>query len=112
MSITVLSAGSLGDVQPYLALAIALKRAGYKVKLAANSNFAAMASHYELEFHPIGVDSFKFVQSEQAQSWLESGSTLKLLQNTNRVIRPTLNTIFEDTWNASQGSKLLISTLR
>ncbi len=41
--ITILAMGSRGDVQPYLALALGLKDAGYEVVFAAYTNFAAEA---------------------------------------------------------------------
>jgi sterol 3beta-glucosyltransferase len=34
MNITILTVGSRGDVQPYLALAGGLRRAGYQVRVA------------------------------------------------------------------------------
>jgi UDP:flavonoid glycosyltransferase YjiC (YdhE family) len=108
MCITILSVGSLGDVQPYLALAVGLKCQGYPVRLAANSNFADLAEQYQIDFFPIQINSFEFVQNQQAQSWLESGSVIDLIVNTNRVIRPVLNQLFEDVWNACQGSELII----
>ena len=36
--ITILTTGSRGDVQPYLALGIELKRAGYEVQTSLNKN--------------------------------------------------------------------------
>lgn len=108
MKITILSVGSLGDVQPYLALAVGLRREGYSVRLAANANFAGLARQYQLDFFPIRVNSFEFVQSQQAQAWLESTSVIDLIRNTNRVIRPVLNQLFADVWSACQGSELVI----
>lgn len=108
MCITILSVGSQGDVQPYLALAVGLRNAGHKVRFAANTNFAGLAAQYDLEFFPIQVDSFQFVQSGEAQSWLESDSVLNLIRNTNRVIRPLLDQIFLDVVEACQGSEVII----
>ena len=56
MSITILAVGSQGDIQPYLALAVGLKNEGYNVRFAANSNFAALAASYQVEFFPIQLD--------------------------------------------------------
>ena len=108
MSITILAVGSQGDIQPYLALAVGLKNEGYDVRFAANSNFAGLAASYNLRFFPIQMDSFKFLQNSQTQSWLESDSILNLILNTNRVIRPMLNQIFMDVLAACQGSEAII----
>lgn len=108
MSITILAVGSQGDVQPYLALAVGLKNAGYQVRFAANSNFAALAARYQIEFFPIQLDSFEFTQSSQTQSWLDAESIPHLILSTNRVIRPMLEHIMEDVFAACQGSEAII----
>ena len=85
--ITVLAAGSRGDVQPYLALAVGLMKEGYEVKFAANINFAGLAQSHGLKFFPIQVDSYAFVKTQSGRSWLESDSTVKLIFNTARAIK-------------------------
>jgi len=108
MCITILSVGSRGDIQPYLALAVGLRNQGYKVRFAANSNFAGLAAQYDLDFFSIRMDSFEFVQNRDAQSWLESDSLLNLVLNTNRVIRPLLQRIMADALEACRGSEVII----
>ena len=108
MCITIIAFGSQGDVQPYLALAVGLKHEGYQVRFAANSNFAGLAASYNLDFSPINLDSFKFVQNREAQSWLESESIPNLILNTNRLIRPMLGQLLEDVLDACQGSDTII----
>lgn len=108
MSITILAIGSQGDVQPYLALAVGLKDAGYKVRFAANSNFAGLAASYGLEFFSIQLDSFEFTQNSQTQSWLDAESIPHLILSTNRVIRPMLERIMNDVFAACQGSEAVI----
>ncbi|WP_440899199.1 glycosyltransferase, partial [Actinosynnema sp.] len=44
--------GSRGDVQPYLALARALNRAGHDAVLAGPERFAGVAQEHGVEFHP------------------------------------------------------------
>jgi len=39
MKITILTYGSRGDIQPFLALAVGLQKAGHQVKLAAPHRF-------------------------------------------------------------------------
>lgn len=108
MRITILSAGSRGDVQPYLALAAGLKSEGYNVRFAANSNFANLATKYNLDFFPIQVNSFEFVQNPQTQTWLRSESAFNLMLNTVRVIRPVVNQLLVDALVACKDSKLII----
>src|SRR4051812_34681353 len=56
MRILVAPAGSRGDVQPCLALAVELQRAGHDVVLATSPSFAAEARAFKLTFAPVGID--------------------------------------------------------
>ncbi len=108
MHITILTAGSRGDVQPYLALATGLKTAGHDVRLAANSNFASLAADYGLEFSPIEVDSFEFVHKRETQDWLNSRSLLHLLFNSLKIVNQTQDQILRDAWQACQDTEAII----
>lgn len=48
--------GSTGDVQPFVALAIELRRHGHQPVLALSPGFAAWAELFDLPFVPIGPD--------------------------------------------------------
>lgn len=108
LHITILTAGSRGDVQPYLALATGLMAAGHQVRLAANSNFAALAEEYGLEFAPIEVDSFAFVQKRETQDWLNSASLPQLLLNSLKVVNLTGEQLLRDAWQACQETEAII----
>jgi sterol 3beta-glucosyltransferase len=56
MKITILTYGSRGDVQPFLALALGLQKAGHKVKLAAPHRFADFVGEYKVPFVPLAGD--------------------------------------------------------
>lgn len=106
--ITVVTTGSRGDVQPYIALAATLAQAGHSVTFAGNVNFEPLAKAHGLSFAPIQLDSAKFVQEPGTQDWLESANLPRLVWNTYRVVRPTLEQIFSDSVAACQGAELII----
>lgn len=56
MQITILTYGSRGDVQPFLALAVELKNAGHQVRLAAPQRFASFVGEYGVPFVPLAGD--------------------------------------------------------
>jgi sterol 3beta-glucosyltransferase len=56
MKITILSYGSRGDVQPFLALACGLQKNGHTVKIAAPHRFAEFVSAYTIPFVPLAGD--------------------------------------------------------
>lgn len=106
--ITVVTTGSRGDVQPYIALALSLAQAGHSVTFAGNINFESLAKAHGLHFAPIQIDSAKFVQEPHAQNWLESANLPQLVWNTYRVVGPTLKQILADSVAACEGAELII----
>jgi sterol 3beta-glucosyltransferase len=108
MNVTILAAGSRGDIQPYLAFAVGLQAAGYQVTLAANCNFAELAAQYAIPFFPLRVDSYAFTQDPRARAWLESRNPLKLALESVRLIRPMLAQILQDAWAASQDADAIV----
>lgn len=57
MRITIMALGSQGDVQPYTALGVGLKRTGYAVRVATFQNFRGMVEGAGLDFHPVKGDA-------------------------------------------------------
>ena len=108
MKITVLAAGSRGDVQPYVALSAGLQKAGYQVCLATNSNFSALAEQYDIPFFPLQIDSYAFTQDPRARAWLESRNPLKLAFESVRIIQPMVEQLLKDAWVASQEADAII----
>jgi sterol 3beta-glucosyltransferase len=106
MNITILTAGTRGDVQPYLALALELKARGHAVKLATGKNFADFVGGWGIEFAPLGIDYLDLTESPEARKALSSNplAILKLI----RDLQPIMKGLLEDCWQAAQDSDLLI----
>jgi len=68
MKILMVAYGSRGDVQPSLALALGLKRAGQDVTLMAGENFEAWIRGYGFDFLP-APDTEQIMASEVGKDW-------------------------------------------
>lgn len=56
--LVILSAGTRGDVQPYVALGKGLQEAGYRVRLVTHENFAGLVKGHGLSFlSPIALQN-------------------------------------------------------
>lgn len=104
LQITILTVGSRGDLQPYCALGIGLKRAGHKVKVAAHENFESFVRKFDLEFAPIAGNIQEFLQSKQGQR-LIAGEKLKPEEGDKLLLQQ-----LESAWAASIGSEVIIYT--
>jgi len=112
MHITILAAGSRGDIQPYLALGIGLQAMGHRVRFAAFRNFAALVEPYGLEFASVNADFQAIMGGEDGQGMVASGGNfLQLARSIGRVVGPILTQIGDDFWRACQGTDLIVSGL-
>ncbi len=81
MRIVIMTSGSRGDVQPYIALGLGLQRAGYQVCILTHRIFASLIHQYGLEFAELGGDPRARVESEQGQQLLEArGNALRFVR--------------------------------
>lgn len=109
--ITIITAGSRGDVQPYVALALGLQRAGYRVRVATHENFRGFVTGHGLEFAPVAGDPQAVLRSRAAEQWLATGRNRNML-GFMREVRAMAPGLFErslaDYWSAAQGSDAII----
>lgn len=73
MKITILTYGSRGDVQPFIALSSGLLARGHSVKLAAPSRFKALAEEHGIDFIPEAGDPAELSQrlNDSGQSFIK-----------------------------------------
>lgn len=81
--ITMIAAGSRGDVQPYVALGTGLRAAGHTVRIVTSDDFQTLVTTYGLEFVSIGIRSETAAQAE-IKGLLEKGNSLQILARTGR----------------------------
>jgi sterol 3beta-glucosyltransferase len=112
MHITILAAGSRGDIQPYFALGVGLQAAGHRVRFTAFRNFASLVEPYGLEFAPVDADFQAIMGGADGQGMVASGGNFfQLARGIGRTVKPILTQIGDDFWRACQGTDLIISGL-
>ena len=81
MKITILTSGTLGDTQPYIALGIELKKLGYTILIAAQENFGDLITKRGVEFYPIKGDMTKVMESDTAKEAMNADSSRKFYKS-------------------------------
>lgn len=104
MRIVLATFGSRGDVQPMLALCLALKSKGHDVLLAAPPEKAAWARQLGCPFQPLGSDVTAFIDG------MDNAHTLRPAKDFVSFLRSELNTQFERFPKIIAGSDLLIGS--
>jgi len=105
--ITLLTTGSRGDIQPYLALGVELKKAGYVVRVATFENYADFVKGYDLEFFPIKGDVSRVIASQEVRGAKQADNPLKFLLSFNKL-KSLVADVQEDYFNACIGAQAII----
>ena len=105
--IALVTIGTQGDVQPYLALAIALQERGYSVVLGASEEFQGLVEGYGIEFHTLGPS----IQAFLTQQRFENAMSQSMLINGPSLLRQgqqIVDTAARHAWRMCQGADMLI----
>jgi sterol 3beta-glucosyltransferase len=109
MHLTLIALGSRGDVQPYLALAIGLQRAGMRVRLATHAEFLPLIEGWGLEFAPVRGNPGELLDQDRAQTMLGSGENVgRFLWQFGKLLEPYARQIADDCSRAVAGTDALI----
>ncbi len=80
MRIGLVTKGSRGDIQPFIALAIGLKNNGHQVTIVTFKNFQKLVSDYNIEFCSLSMDIEKEAYTEDVLEVLRKGNMIKFAQ--------------------------------
>jgi len=110
MKVTIIAAGSRGDVQPYVALGRGLKEAGHTVRVLATQDFQDLITAYSLDFVDMGGGAETMARS-QIQDIVEQGNLLEILASTGQGAQQLAHQAAVGGLMACQGSDLILAGL-
>ncbi len=105
--ITILTTGSRGDVQPYIALGMELKKAGQSVRLVGFENYGDWVKSLGLDYYPIKGDVSMVASSESARDARTADNPLKLILSFNKL-KSLLGDIQKDFFNSCAGADAIV----
>lgn len=103
---TMLTIGSRGDVQPYIALCKGLMKEGHKCRIATHIEFKDWIESYGIEFRTIAGDP-----GELMKIMIEHGMlSVSFLRDAASKFRGWIDELLHTSWLASQGTDVLIES--
>lgn len=105
--IAIATIGSHGDVQPFVALGMALKKRGHQVVVGSSSDFEEFITQNGLEFHSLGSDIREFIRQSHFDNAMSKSMVLyapKLLREGQRIVKEACKQL----WVMSQGADALV----
>jgi sterol 3beta-glucosyltransferase len=104
MKVAMLTIGSCGDVQPFVALGIGLREAGHEVTVATGGAFEAFVVEHGLRFAALDVGLLERLQSPEGKAALSGKKFLATLKETASMYRRVL----DQEWEASRGADAVV----
>jgi sterol 3beta-glucosyltransferase len=109
MHIAIITIGSRGDVQPFIALGLGLIKAGHTVRLVTHQDFEVFVKSYGLEFWPIRGNSQQLMGSQERRELSEKGNFVTTVRHMLKTAERAIREWMEDALAACQGMDLLIA---
>ena len=94
MHLVIVTSGSRGDVQPYLALALRAMQGGHRVTLATHEVFRPWVEWHGVTFRALHGDPVAMLSAPGARAWLADGSRAGMLRFA-REFKRDFNGLFE-----------------
>lgn len=112
MRITILTLGSRGDVQPYVALGLGLRGVGHDVRVATHAEFEGFIRARGLEFSPLAGDPRSLLETANGQQLLASGGNpVPLIRQFVRLFEPLAHRCLADGWSACQDADAVVFSM-
>jgi sterol 3beta-glucosyltransferase len=106
--ITILCSGSRGDFQPYIALALELKKLGKNVRITGSRSFESFICSYGIDFYPIQADFESLhVDKNMLKQAQTADNPLKMLLAFNKMKKYGIF-MAKEFYAACEGSELII----
>jgi sterol 3beta-glucosyltransferase len=104
--VALLTAGSRGDVQPFVTLARALRLAGHDATVAGPPEGAALAAPYGVPYAAAGADYQALLATDEGRALL--GNPLRAARVWRTLVEPTVRATLDGAWAAAQGADVLV----
>ncbi|MDV7391289.1 glycosyltransferase, partial [Arthrospira platensis SPKY1] len=99
MKLLILTIGSRGDVQPYVALGHGLQQAGHHVAICTGALFQELVTRHGLAFVPMDDEMVRLADSAEGRRMIEGGGNLLKAIN---LVKPMIRRMLADCRQAAQ----------
>lgn len=107
--ITIITIGSRGDVQPYVALGRGLKTAGFQVAIATYPYFRDLIEAHGLTLKPLRGDPKEILGSDLGQQWVGSQQNpLQFARTFIQLTKPRLEPLMQDALEVLADADLIL----
>ncbi|NEP14745.1 MAG: glycosyltransferase family 1 protein [Symploca sp. SIO2C1] len=106
MNVLIVTLGSRGDVQPYVALGKGLKEAGHQVTICTSGVFQQFITNHGLDYSYMNNELIQLIDSDAGREAIENTNnlwgTIRTTMKLFKRVKPMLRQTLYDVWNAAQ----------
>ncbi len=113
MRISIIAIGSRGDVEPHLALAIGLSKAGHEVTVCTHPEFESFVKSRSIGYRALSVEVKPILEGNLGHKWVEEGQNpARTLYEMVQFAKPLVNDLMRECLDCARDSEAIIySTL-
>ncbi|PKQ16607.1 MAG: hypothetical protein CVT67_04205 [Actinobacteria bacterium HGW-Actinobacteria-7] len=104
MQIVIPTVGTRGDVQPYVALGVGLRKAGHDVRIITLSQFESFVTGEGLEFAPTNAEFLELLNTPEGKKAISGGNPLGVFKR----VMPMLRAMLDEIWEASRDADAIV----
>jgi sterol 3beta-glucosyltransferase len=104
LNITLLTIGTRGDVQPFIALGIALQRVGHRVTLASHEEYEKVALEHDLKFHKVSGNPRELMDFVVRNGMIG----VNFLKEGLPKFAALIDSWFHDCWDSCQNADVMV----
>jgi sterol 3beta-glucosyltransferase len=108
MRFCIITYGSRGDIQPFIALALGLAAKGHQVTLAAPGNFESLAVGYGIDIFPLHGNIEELINEPKFRRVIKSGSNIGFVRLMLKEMHDIRGTILDEIYQASKTADVLL----
>jgi sterol 3beta-glucosyltransferase len=105
--VAIAAIGTMGDVQPFVALSKGLLKRGFSVVLCTTADFEEFVTSHGIEFHNLGADIQAFLRQSQFDNAMSKNLLLyapSLLRQGQQILKEACKQL----WIATQGADAIV----
>ena len=108
MRITLMTTGTRGDLEPFLALGRALQARGHSVNLATGREYHSLVAEQGLQHSQIDLPFLEIMKSPDALA-SKNGDKKASARLRRDFYDPAIGQMIKDLWKAAQGTEVIVS---
>ena len=106
MNTLLLTYGTRGDVQPFVALGKGLREAGHNVTISTSTRFQSFIEDHGFHFEPMSDDLLAILDTDDGKEVIQEANgilgILKAKKRLSEKVKPMQRQLLSDSWDAAQ----------